>query len=122
MLEIKVMEESAKQDIIIIVSDVTLTNNKVCENLKKLFNGFETLPQIASGEQNVLFVFVGPFTTKEFTSTGGRDEADAAFSNFGSTLRDCPVLREQAHFLSSPAPQIRAPKMLGHAAISLNIL
>lgn len=104
MLEIKEMEESASQDVIIIVSDVTLTSNKVCENLKKLFSGFEHLPQIASGEQNVLFVFVGPFTTKEFTSTGGREEADAAFSNFGGTLTDCPVLREQAHFLLVPGP------------------
>ena len=69
MWEIKEMEESAGQDIMVIVSDVTLTSNKVCENLKKLFSGFENLPQIASGQQNVLFAFVG-FTTG--TSLHGR--------------------------------------------------
>jgi DNA polymerase epsilon subunit 2 len=104
MNELRVIEQRATQDIVIVASEVSLASNKVCENLKKLFNGFEQMPMIASREQRALFVLIGPFTSKDFTSTGGREEAELAFSNLGGCLSDCPVLREEAKFLLVPGP------------------
>ena len=103
------LEEQAHSDRVFVFSDVILTNSKTCDNLKMTFEAYEKLPG------NYLFILIGPFTSKEFTSTGGRDEADRAFEFFGNTLENCPRLSKEAKFLfvpamNDPGPQAAYPK------------
>ena len=116
MWEIKEMEESAGQDIMVIVSDVTLTSNKVCENLKKLFSGFENLPQIASGQQNVLFAFVGPFRTSLLRAVERRQTRLLAILVARLMTVRCCGSRPNSYWC--PVPPTLAQRMPGRVATS----
>eukprot|EP00605_Chrysophyceae_sp_TOSAG23-4_P002233 GSChrysophyteH1.ASY1.ANO1.2477.1 assembled CDS len=90
-------ERSDSNVSIIILSDCCFASATVCENLRIIFENYEKT------DIELLFVLMGPFTNKDFLSTGGREAAEAAFSAFGETLNECPKLRESSRFLLIPS-------------------
>ena len=94
------LEVTDKNVAIIIISDCCFGNTVVCENLRTIFSNYEMQP-----DSELLFVLLGPFVSKDFNSTGGRQAANAAFTAFGETLSECPRLCEHCRFLLVPSPK-----------------
>jgi len=97
--QMEALEADSSAVLIIILSDVTFARPSVCEQLKRVFEGFEDTDSIP------LFVLMGPFLVKDYSAPGGRQAATAAFAAFADTLASCPRLAAQAKFLLVPGPR-----------------
>ena len=90
-------EVADKNVAIVIISDCCFANAVVCDNLRMVFQNYENT------DTELLFVLLGPFSSKDFLSTGGREAAEVAFAAFGETLSECPRLCEESRFLLVPS-------------------
>jgi hypothetical protein len=81
---------------LIIEMSTLILSKQVCDQLQRVFQGFE------DAGIDPFFILMGPFVTKSATVSGGREVVTTAFAGLADVIASCSRISQNAKFLIVP--------------------